>query len=79
MNDLSKAFRPSLTREQLEIIQEALVFYAKKLESEWKGQPFREYNKLLLTQKLCYNLKLFLDGEKKTGRRRKFQPWKDKL
>jgi hypothetical protein len=69
-------FRILLNQEQLKLTQEALFFYAKKLEAKCDSNNLDQLEE---TSKLCYNLKLLLQGEKQTGRRRRFQLWRDSL
>jgi hypothetical protein len=75
-----RVFRIRMDNEDLLLAREALLFYSKKLESERPGQPGgSEYDKTKAVWKLCFNFKLLATGERTTGRRRKFYPWKDTL
>lgn len=75
----TKKFRISMNHEELLLTKEALIFYAKKLYDE-NGHPGQQnYWKVKDAAGLVFNLQLFLSGEKKTGRRRNFHPWKDNI
>lgn len=77
---MTENFRVSMTREQLLLTTEALVNYAKKLYDEPAGHPGKSgYPKVKDAASLVFNLQLFLSGEKKTGRRRTWHPWKDSI
>ena len=81
-NETDKTFRISFKTEELRLIEEALTQLYIQVENTWnsgKQNPemprSKVHEKKQLTEKLLFNFRLLLAGNKKTGRRRAFRPW----
>ena len=80
--ETEKTFRISFKTEELKLIEEALTQLYIQVENVWnfgKQNPemprSKVHAKKQLTEKMLFNFRLFLAGNKKTGRRRAFRPW----
>ena len=77
VNAEKKTFRPRFSREELKILAEALRDYIFKMEKAFNMEHTLEaFEKQRATQKLWLNIRLLLNGEKSSGRRRIFR-WSD--
>jgi len=71
-----KMFRISFKTEELRLIEEALTQLYVQIGDSGKKTSM-VYEKKMLTEKLLFNFRLLLAGNKKTGRRRAYRPWNE--
>jgi len=84
MNELNvtepeKMFRISFKTEELRLIEEALTQLYVQIGDTWNSgkKTSMVYEKKMLAEKLLFNFRLLLAGNKKTGRRRAYRPWNE--
>ena len=75
--ETDKTFRLSFNKEELKLIEEALTQLYVQVENAWNSgaRTSQAHEKKALAEKLLFNVRLLLAGNKKTGRRRAFRPW----
>lgn len=77
---MTQTHRIKLSNQDLDNIKNALVFYANKLWNEPGNRPGQTgYANVKQIQSLALNFQHMLSGERRTGRRKNFEPCKDHI